>query len=174
MLTGKPGGISCEPFRVYNTQGNGIYGATPKTEADWTSWNNWCPGNSVPIRGFTLANLTAGNHTLRHTIPTATFYQGTGEVYLSIYMQGKTNATLNVQDIKTIDVNIFPNPTSDFVNIKSKVDVVSLILYSIDGRKLSETYKQDRIDISSYSTGIYLLNITLKDGTTFKHKIIKK
>lgn len=174
MLTYKPGGISCEPFRVYNTQGNGIYGATPKTEADWTSWNNWCPGNSVPIRGFTLANLTAGNHTLRHTIPTATFYQGTGEVYLSIYMQGKTNATLNVQDIKTIDVNIFPNPTSDFVNIKSKVDVVSLILYSIDGRKLSETYKQDRIDISSYSTGIYLLNITLKDGTTFKHKIIKK
>ncbi|WP_165828281.1 peptide-N-glycosidase F-related protein [Chryseobacterium phosphatilyticum] len=174
MLTYTPGGISCEPFRVYNTQGNGIYGATPKTEAGWTSWNNWCPGNSVPIRGFTIPNMTAGNHTLKHTIPTAVFNQNQGDVMLSVYMQGKSTTTLNVKDFKTIDVSIFPNPTSDFVNIKSKTAVASLSLFSMDGKKLLETYKEDRINISSYSTGVYLLNITLKDGTHFKHKIIKK
>ncbi|MBT2622698.1 peptide-N-glycosidase F-related protein [Chryseobacterium sp. ISL-6] len=174
VLTYTPGGISCEPYRVYNTQGNGIYGATPKTFADWTSWNNWCPGNSVPIRGFTLPTMTAGNHTLKHTIPTAVFNQQQGDVYLSVYMQGKSNAVLNVSDVKTIDVNIYPNPTSDFVNIKSKADVASISLFSIDGKKLSENYNENRIDLSVYSTGIYFLNIVLKDGTTFKHKIIKK
>ncbi|WP_261511273.1 peptide-N-glycosidase F-related protein [Chryseobacterium paludis] len=174
VLTYTPGGISCEPYRVYNTQGNGIYGATPKTFADWTSWNNWCPGNSVPIRGFTLPTMTAGNHTLKHTIPTAVFNQQQGDVYLSVYMQGKSNAVLNVSDVKTIDVNIYPNPTSDFVNIKSKADVASISLFSIDGKKLSENYNENRIDLSVYSIGIYFLNIVLKDGTTFKHKIIKK
>jgi hypothetical protein len=174
VLTYTPGGISCEPYRVYNTQGNGIYGATPKSFADWTSWNNWCPGNSVPIRGFTLPTMTAGNHTLKHTIPTAVFNQQQGDVFLSVYMQGKSNTVLNVNDVKTIDLNIYPNPTSDFVNIKSKVNVTSLTLFSIDGKRLSENYNEDRIDLSAYGTGIYFLNIVLKDGTTFKHKIIKK
>jgi len=174
VLTYTPGGTSCEPYRIYNTQGNGIYGATPKTFADWTSWNNWCPGNSVPIREFTLPNLTAGNHTLKHTVPTAVFNQQQGDVMLSVYMQGKSNVTLDVKDIKTVDVNIYPNPTSDFVHIKSKTDVTSISVFNAEGRKLTETYKENRIDLSSYSTGIYFLNIVLKDGTTFKHKIIKK
>ena len=148
-------GISCEPYRVYNTQGNGIYGSTPKTFADWTSWNNWCPGNSVPIREFTLPNLTAGNHTLKHTIPTAVFNQQQGYVMLSVYMQGKSNTALNVKEIKTVDVNIYPNPTADFVNVKSKVEVSSISLFNMEGRKLSETYKENRIDLSLYSTGVY-------------------
>ncbi|MDR6487327.1 hypothetical protein J2799_001832 [Chryseobacterium vietnamense] len=174
VLTYTPGGISCEPYRVYNTQGNGIYGSSPKTFANWTSWNNWCPGNSVPIREFTVPNLTTGSHTLKHMIPTAVFNQQQGEVRLSVYMQGKSNTTLNVKDIRTVDVNIYPNPTSDFVNVKSKVEVNSISIFNIEGRKLSETYKENRIDLSSYSAGVYFLNIVLKDGTTFKHKIIKK
>lgn len=174
MLTYTPGGISCEPFRVYNTQGNGIYGANPKSFDDWTSWNNWCPGNSVPIRGFTIDNMAAGNHTLKHTIPTAVFYQQKGEVYLSAYMQGKSNTTLNVKDVKMIDLNIYPNPTADFVNIKSKEDIASISLFSVDGRKLAENYRENRIDLSSYTPGVYFLNIVLKGGITFKHKIIKK
>ncbi|WP_128572189.1 peptide-N-glycosidase F-related protein [Chryseobacterium sp. P1-3] len=174
VLTYTPGGISCEPFRVYNTQGNGIYGAAPKTFDNWTSWNNWCPGNSVPIRSFTLANMTAGNHTLKHTIPAAVFNQQQGEVYLSVYMQGKSNASLHVKDVKTIDINIYPNPTSDFVNIASKEEVSSITIFSIDGRKLTGNSGKNKIDFSAYSPGVYLLNIVLKDGTSFKHKIIKK
>lgn len=174
VLTYTPGGISCEPYRVYNTQANGIYGSTPKTFADWTSWNNWCPGNAVPIREFTLPSLTAGNHTFKHTIPTAVFNQQQGEVRLSVYMQGKSNTALNVKDIRTVDVNIYPNPTTDFVNVKSKAEVNSISVFNTEGRKLSETYNENRINLSSYSTGVYFLHIVLKDGTTFTHKIIKK
>ncbi|ASW72883.1 hypothetical protein IQ37_05610 [Chryseobacterium piperi] len=174
VLTYTPGGISCEPYRVYNTQGNGIYGSTPKSFADWTSWKNWCPGNSVPIRGFTLPSITAGNHTLKHTIPTAVFNQQQGDVYLSVYVQGKSSSVLNVNDIKTIDVSIYPNPTSDLVHIQSKTDVSSIAVFSIDGRKLFENYGENIINLSTYSSGIYFLNIVMKDGTAFKHKIIKK
>ncbi|MCK5455474.1 MAG: hypothetical protein KAI45_00015 [Melioribacteraceae bacterium] len=86
--TYKPGGKSCEPYRIFNTQGNGIYSSTPRTVADWTSWNNWCPGDKIPIRIYELGNLTVGNHKFRIDVPDAEFAEGQGNIPLSIYIQG--------------------------------------------------------------------------------------
>lgn len=172
VLTFMPGGKSCEPYRVYNTQGNGIYGTTVKTTAWWMSWNNWCPGDSVPIRSFTATSLSAGNHTIKYEVPTAVFQGQDGRIVLSMYMQS-TNQLLSVKDLSTVDVSVYPNPTADFVNIKSDKKVRNVIIYSLDGRRLNET-KDSKIDFSAYPSGNYLLDITLEGGTQFKHKIIKK
>jgi len=83
-----PGGKSCEPFRQYNTQGNGIYGSTPRSESGWTSWNNWCPGDKIPIRIYDLGNLAAGNHTFKIEVPDAEFVNGEGNIPVSVYIQG--------------------------------------------------------------------------------------
>lgn len=172
VLTFTPGGKSCEPYRMYNTQGNGIYGTTVKTAAWWMSWNNWCPGDSVPIRSFTSTSLSAGNHTLKYEVPAAVFNGQDGRIVLSIYMQSN-NQLLSVKDVSTVDVSVYPNPTADFVNIKSDKKVRNVIIYSLDGRRLNET-KDSKIDFSAYPSGNYLLDITLEGGTQFKHKIIKK
>lgn len=172
VLTFTPGGKSCEPYRMYNTQGNGIYGTSVKTTAWWTSWNNWCPGDAVPIRSFTSTTLTAGNHVLKYEVPSAVFYGQDGRVVLSVYMQS-SNQLLSVKDVSTIDVSIYPNPTTDFVNIRSDKKVKNILVYSLDGRKLNEI-KDSRVDLTPYPAGAYLLDITLEGGTQFKHKIIKK
>lgn len=83
----KPGGKSCEPFRINNTQGNGIYGNTPKTLRNWLSFNNWCPGDAIPNREISLGNLAAGNHTIKITVPDATFADGQGYFPISMYIQ---------------------------------------------------------------------------------------
>lgn len=83
-----PGGKSCEPFRVYNTQGNGIFGANPQSLAYWLSFNNWCPGDVIPIRSYTLGNVSAGTHTFNVKIPQAQFVNGEGYVPFSVYIQG--------------------------------------------------------------------------------------
>lgn len=167
-----PGGKSCEPYRGYNTQGNGIYGTSAQSTSWWTQWNNWCPGDSVPIRGFSVPTLAAGSHTLKHEIPYAVFNGGQGEVFLSVYMQS-LNQNLSVTNVTTVDVSIFPNPTSDFVNVKSDKKVRSISVYSVEGRKLMEV-NDSKVDLSSYPTGIYFLDIHLENGNQFKHKIIKK
>lgn len=172
VLTFTPGGKSCEPYRQYNTQGNGIYGSNVQTTAWWTSWNNWCPGDSVPIRSFTATTLAAGNHVLKYEVPSAVFYNQDGRVVLSIYMQSN-NQILAVKDISTIDVSIYPNPTSDYVNIKSDKKVKNITVYSLDGRKLNEV-RDSKVDLTSYPAGTYLLDITLEGGTQFKHKVIRK
>ena len=172
VLTFTPGGKSCEPYRQYNTQGNGIYGSSAQSMSWWTSWNNWCPGDSVPIRSFTTSALSAGSHILKYEVPTAVFFGQDGRIVLSIYMQS-TNQALSVKEVSTVDVSIYPNPTVDYVNIKSEKKVKNISVYSLDGKKLDET-RDSKVDLTSYSSGAYLLDISLEDGTQFKHKVIRK
>lgn len=87
-LSYKPGGKSCEPYRTYNTQGNGIYGPAPKSASNWSSWSNWCPGDVIPIRVIDLGALAAGNHTFKIEVPDAVFKDKQGYIPLSVYLQG--------------------------------------------------------------------------------------
>lgn len=84
-----PGGKSCEPYRQFNTQGNGIYGATPKTTRQWLDFNNWCPGDKIPNREIGLGNLSDGNHTIKLDVPDAVFNGGEGYFPISMYVQNR-------------------------------------------------------------------------------------
>lgn len=84
-----PGGKSCEPWRQFNTQGNGIYGTSPKTTRQWLDFNNWCPGDVIPNREVILGNLPAGNHTIKLDVPTAVFVGGEGYFPISMYIQNR-------------------------------------------------------------------------------------
>ncbi|WMI67724.1 peptide-N-glycosidase F-related protein [Mangrovimonas sp. YM274] len=86
-----PGGKSCEPYRQYNTQGNGIYTGSPKSEAWWTAWNNWCPGDVIPIRTYELGALSQGTHSFKIEVPDAEFVGGDGKIPVSVYIQGDIN-----------------------------------------------------------------------------------
>jgi hypothetical protein len=88
VLSFKPGGVSCEPYRVYNTQGNGIYGRNPRTPEQWASFSNWCPGQVIPTREVVLGDLPAGKHTFRISVPDAVFVEAQGYIPVSLYLQG--------------------------------------------------------------------------------------
>lgn len=90
----EPGGKNCEDYRQYNTQGNGIYGATPKTLRGWVSWNNWCPGDAIPNREVNLGNLAAGTHTIKLNVPDAKFAAGQGYFPISMYLQNGTSGQI--------------------------------------------------------------------------------
>ncbi|MCX6106128.1 MAG: peptide-N-glycosidase F-related protein [Proteobacteria bacterium] len=77
-----PGG-SCEPYRKYNTMSNQIYGPIPHFL--WYLWSNWCPGAPVPTRVLAVADLAAGSHTIRLSVPGMT---GNGAVDFSVYLKG--------------------------------------------------------------------------------------
>lgn len=173
VFTYKPGGISCEPFRQYNTQGNSIYGSSPKSLAWWTSWNNWCPGNSVPIRKISVGTLNPGVHTFKITVPDAQFVDQQGDFPLSVYLQGEAANILGTQEMTVTDVKIYPNPTSNFLKISATKKIRESEMYTVDGR-LVKTFKGGETDISELLPGNYILKVTFEDGTSFKHKIIKK
>lgn len=89
VLKYKPGRTSCEPFRKYNTQGNGIYGPTPRSDAEWQSFSNWCPGDIIDTRIIKLGPVKAGAHEFVIDVPDATFADMQGNFPFSLYVQAE-------------------------------------------------------------------------------------
>jgi hypothetical protein len=89
VLEFTPGRTSCEPFRKYNTQGNGIYGPSPRSDAQWQSFSNWCPGDVIDTRRIPLESLSAGSHSLVFEVPDAVFTGNEGNFPLSVFLVGQ-------------------------------------------------------------------------------------
>ncbi|MFV8753485.1 peptide-N-glycosidase F-related protein [Nannocystaceae bacterium ST9] len=85
----KPGRTSCEPFRVYNTQGNGIYGPSPMSDEEWQSFSNWCPGDIIDTRVIPWGAVEAGMHEFVIDVPDAVFADGQGDFPFSLYVQAE-------------------------------------------------------------------------------------
>jgi len=89
VLQYKPGRTSCEPFRPYNTQGNGIYGQFARADEEWQSFSNWCPGDVIDTRIVELGAVKAGAHEFVIDVPDATFAGGQGDFPFSLYVQAQ-------------------------------------------------------------------------------------
>ncbi|WP_437782207.1 peptide-N-glycosidase F-related protein [Sorangium sp. So ce1097] len=85
----KPGRTSCEPFRKYNTQSNGIYGPSPRSDGEWQSFSNWCPGDVIDTRIVAWGAVSAGMHEFVIDVPDATFVGGQGNFPFSLYVQAQ-------------------------------------------------------------------------------------
>ncbi len=169
----KPGGISCEPFRMYNTQANGIYGNSPKSEASWTAWNNWCPGNIIPIRVIDLGTITAGTHTFALDVPQAQFVGGDGKIPISLYLQAHTKPyTASIDNLNNTDLSLYPNPTNNTINIVSEREITKLVIMDLTAKQIGETTGRV-IDFSAFASGVYLVNIYWENGAVTTRKVMK-
>lgn len=88
-----------------------------------------------------------------------------------LYLAGG-EAMLSVQDSNgKININIYPNPVSNILTIKSKGNVISEI-YDMNGRKVL-TSNSKNIDVKQLSAGVY--SIKISNGKTYQIlKFIKK
>lgn len=83
---------------------------------------------------------------------------------------------LGVDDVISQNFKLFPNPTSDQLNINSLKENYDIGVYTIRGQLIYESQKNSGniiLDYSNYSKGVYLLNIT-SEGRTQTFKVIKQ
>ena len=85
------------------------------------------------------------------------------------------STTVGVDEIESLSVDVYPNPSSDFIVIRSNdgdIDQVSLI--NMEGKTLFvreiET-NETRIDLNNFNTGRYILKIEGNGTTTFKNLV---
>lgn len=91
-------------------------------------------------------------------------------------------SNLGVFDSSFSEFNIYPNPVDDILKINSKLSIINIEIYDIQGKlvlnKLIENknFKNFDVDITSVSKGVHL--VIIKDEknkkSLFTHKIIKK
>jgi hypothetical protein len=87
-----------------------------------------------------------------------------------------SESTLSIEEIRgelDVRISVYPNPTSNRIFIQSNTEVKSS-LYNISGKKLG-VYNANEIDMSTFSNGIYIIDVKsvdLSNNKTFR--IIKQ
>lgn len=124
--------------------------------AQWTA-----PSQDVGPITFYYATVSANN-------------DGTdnGDVFYLNQLTLNSAATNVVELNKDFDFQAFPNPTSDYIQISSSYD--NLSIYSVDGTLMkSLNYNQQGIDIQEFEVGTYFVVMT-KNNESFIEKLIIK
>ena len=84
-----------------------------------------------------------------------------------------TNTVTNTSKLNASEVKIYPNPTSDFVQIEITEPNFSVEITDINGKILALQYNQKQISLAPFIAGTYNLKIKTNQNTTH-HKIIKQ
>lgn len=78
-----------------------------------------------------------------------------------------------VNELSKTNVNVYPNPAVDMLEIESNNGVAEL--YDINGRMVveKELSKSNIINVSALSTGVYMLKVENNEGTSVQKVIVK-
>lgn len=106
---------------------------------------------------------------------------GTATVLVSFNSNGKVveksisvNAsTLGRDEFTKVQLSIYPNPVSDYLNISSEEEVIDVVIYDVNGRTLNTRINNNQIDVSNFAKGFYIINIAT-DKAKYTQKFIKK
>lgn len=130
---------------------------------------------STQGNSYTNASNTI-DYTIGETV-TATTSNGTNDL-----TQGFHQTSLVITNLEDLDVNfsahVFPNPTSEFVNVTiDKYEGLTVTIYDASGKLVKQTtldQAQTSIKVSEFAEGTYLLTLTHQKNKKIKtYKLIK-
>ena len=82
--------------------------------------------------------------------------------------------SLGVNEINTLDVKVYPNPTTKKIFIKGILNEAEVQIFSVDGRQVLKKKALGDSDIDlNISSGMYLLKITSENRATIKKIIVE-
>ncbi len=122
--------------------------------------------NSYAKVSWTLGDLQVLTYSSNNAVLTQGFLQSNLTV---------TNV-VNIKENNSINLKVFPNPVSDFLNINytaSKETSISFFLYNLNGSLIqsknanSKNYNET-IDFRQFESGTYILKAVSEDGSFIK------
>lgn len=130
---------------------------------------HWKPEDGLSATHFETAFWAKPNQTTFYyvTITDDMGCQATGTPYYNVVV----NTTGINEAYEKESLQIYPNPTSDFLNI-SNIDlpIIKTTIYDLKGKKILDVDPQSRIlDLQNLNSGIYIIHIQ-----TVKNSIVKK
>lgn len=175
VLSYLPGRESCEPYRQYNTQSNGIYGFSKKSDDVWQSFSNWCPGDVIDNRILALGSVEKGEHKVRIEVPLAQFVGQQGDIPVSMYFHGKgeineeeENGVFSLQIDEAVPLRF---ETEDgILSVVTNEAVWRIDVYSLSGEMIWRQNENSPINLKGRS-GMHIVCVELSNGKAYSSKI---
>lgn len=128
-----------------------------------------CDNGNAPISGETNPSYTATTNGSYAVIVSEGLCIDTSNCY-SITGMG-------VENNEYVEVSVFPNPTSDFVNVICNYEIIQIEIMDITGKKIfidnkihGKTYK---MNVEILSSGNYIIHLQTKNGIANKKLMIQ-
>ncbi|MBL0737592.1 DUF5074 domain-containing protein [Flavobacterium sp. GN10] len=106
---------------------------------------------------------------------------GTSTIVISFNSNGKIveksilvdTAVLGRDEFTKVQLSIYPNPVSDYLNISTEDEITDVVIYDINGRTINARINNNQIDVSNFAKGFYIINIET-DKAKYTQKFIKR
>ncbi|MCD9855437.1 DUF5074 domain-containing protein [Epilithonimonas sp. JDS] len=107
---------------------------------------------------------------------------GTANLVISFNSNGKVvEKTLTVissslaatVDVKKLELSIYPNPTTEILNVKTLDKVLEVSVFDVTGKQINAKFVNGQINVSALLKGNYILRI-VTDRSVYQEKFIKK
>lgn len=175
----RPGRTSCEPFRKYNTQGNGIYGSSVMSDASWQSFSNWCPGDKIDNRIIQMGAIKAGEYTFRMMVPDAIFNGHEGYFPFSLTFfgnkKGKFTGLETLENTPNGSLRLLWEDNNVTLEGENLNQVKNWQLLDMQGHTLlKQPGNNIRINMGQRPVGVYLLVVEMTDDGFETYKFFKK
>lgn len=139
--------------------------------------------NGDIITGFYENERSYNEHTVNDTFanvdPTYVFNVGKAAVGALQHFAMATIAQLDTKDVSLNSletVKVYPNPSKDFINIELPKGIkdFQVEITDMNGRLMSSTQNETRINVSTLTNGVYLCNIKTNSQTAVRKIVIGK
>ena len=107
---------------------------------------------------------------------------GTANLVISFNSNGKvveksltviSSSLAATADVKKLDLSIYPNPTTEILNVKTPDKVLEVSVFDISGKQINAKIINGQINVNSLLKGNYILRI-VTDKAVYQEKFIKK
>lgn len=191
------GSISCD------SSGNSAYGDWYNYGEGWIRLSitnpelnfNWCIKariDGTPIEPWMHSNYITGAINPHDSLNIITHFGAdgiqlndhkTGRIYIlsndpdteQIVINVQVNFTVSVNENNTIDIQLYPNPANEYVNVTSenirKVEIYNLLAQKIFEEKCNDSHIA--IPTNNFKAGTYIIKIFTEKGSASKKVIIQ-
>jgi len=142
----------------------------PAQQDDDSGSNGFIAFKIKPMNTANIGDIINGN---------AKIYFDYNAPIITNFVSTEIVETLSIEEIEIQStVEIYPNPTTDFVHVKSVNPIESVVVYDIHGREIQAVYvtgssNNTKISLLNHANGVYFLNIKTTVGVQTS-KIIKE
>ena len=177
--------IVCSDFSAHT--GNDLIAVQWKTETEVN-----CKGYNLQrsLDGVIFENIawipasgtSAGSHRYsyydRNILSETDYYYRLEEIDITGAGKNRCSTLYVRSDYKTGQVNIYPNPVGDILNISTNREYSRLQVLDMEGRKIKEVdlnsnERNFHVRINELTAGVYLIRMTSKNGTVFVTRMVK-